>query len=134
MSATGSRSDAGFTLVELLVTLAITAFVASALVAVWPKAGGGTASLQAAAQMLAGDLRAARGRAMAENRIVRVDIPQLRQLPAGVALAEASETEIVFQRDGTTAGGIILLQAEARRAAVQVERLSGQVRVIERPR
>lgn len=133
MSATGNRPDAGFTLVELLVTLAITAFVASALVAFWPKAGGGTASLQAAAQMLAGDLRAARGRAIAENRIVRVDIPQLRALPAGVALADVSTAEIVFQRDGTTAGGTVLLQAPVGRAAVQVERLSGRVTVLERP-
>jgi general secretion pathway protein H len=132
MSATGNKPDAGFTLAELLVTLAITAFVASALVAVWPKAQGGTASLQAAAQALAGDLRATRGRAIAENRVVRVDVPQ-RNLPAGVALAEASTTEIVFQRDGTTAGGTILLQAQSRRVAVQVERLSGQVRVVERP-
>jgi general secretion pathway protein H len=149
MSATGnSRGDAGFTLVELLVTLTIVAFVATAAAALLPSGGGSAAALQAAAQTLAADLRAARGRAIAEGRSIRMALDREggrygmadrgpRPLPGGVALAESAPAEIVFQRDGTTAGGVIALEAQdrtqIRRATVQVERLSGRVHVVGRP-
>jgi len=131
MSATGSKADAGFTLVELLVTLAIVALAAAGMAAFWPQRGGQVA-LQTAAQTLAAELRQARGQAIAQNRTVVIDIDAAqRRLPRGVTIADGSATAIAFRGDGTTAGGDIALQARARQARVRVARLSGQVEVAE---
>lgn len=122
-------ADAGFTLVELLVTLAIVAFAGAGLAAFWPQRGSQVA-LQSAAQTLAADLRQARGQAIAQNRMVVIDIDAAqRRLPKGVTIAEGSTASISFRGDGTTAGGEIELQAQARQARVRVARLSGQVEV-----
>ncbi|MFN3400988.1 MAG: Tfp pilus assembly protein FimT/FimU [Ferrovibrio sp.] len=131
MSETGNRRDAGFTLVELLVTLAIVAFAAAGVASLWPKSGSRVA-LQTAAQTLATELRQARGQAIAQNRTVVVDLEAMRRgLPKGVAIAETSSPRISFRGDGTTAGGEVALQAQARQATVRVARLSGQVAVTE---
>jgi prepilin-type N-terminal cleavage/methylation domain-containing protein len=145
MSVTGSKRpastpDAGFTLVELMVALAVVAFAAAGLASFWPKSGSRVA-LQTAAQMLAADLRQARGLAIAHNRTVIVEFnaadarygngASQRALPKGVAIAENSAPRIFFRGDGTTAGGEIALQAQARQATVRVARLSGQVMVAE---
>jgi general secretion pathway protein H len=131
MSATGNRSDAGFTLVELLVSLAIVALAAAGMASFWPQRGGQLA-LQTAAQTLAADLRQARGQAIAQNRIVVIEIGAAqRRLPKGVTIADGSAATISFRGDGTTAGGEIALQAQRRQATVRVARLSGRVEVAE---
>lgn len=131
MSATGNRRDAGFTLVELLVTLAIVAFAAAGLASLWPNRGGAVA-LQTAAQTLAAELRQARGQAIAQNRTVVIDLEAMqRGLPKGVAIAETSSPRIFFRGDGTTAGGEVALKVETRQVTVRVARLSGQVAVTE---
>jgi type II secretion system protein H len=145
MSATGSKrgadtADAGFTLVEMLVTLAIVGLVAASLASFWPR-GADRQALQAAAQTLTADLRLARGQAIARNQTVIVEFDanagrygnaaQQRVLPAGVVMAEGTSPQIFFRGDGTTPGGQIPLKAQDRQATVRVTRLSGQVEVVE---
>ncbi len=130
MSATGNKADAGFTLVELLVTLAIVAFAAAGLASLWPNRGGAVV-LQTAAQTLAADLRQARGQAIAQNRTIVIEIDAVRgKLPKGVSVAGGTEATIFFRADGTTAGGEVALQAQSRQALVRVARLSGRVEVV----
>jgi prepilin-type N-terminal cleavage/methylation domain-containing protein len=131
MSATGNNTDAGFTLVELLVALAIVALAAAGMASFWPSRGGQLA-LQTASQTLAAELRQARGQAIAQNRTIVVDIDAVRgNLPKGVAIADSSAALIFFRGDGTTAGGEVAFRAQSRQATVRVARLSGQVSVVE---
>ena len=66
-----SRSEAGFTLIEVLVVLAIVG-LALGLVAVRGASGNRTMALEAAATGLAGDLRQARSQAIYGNAPVRL--------------------------------------------------------------
>lgn len=136
MSATGN--DAGFTLAEVLVTLAIAALVAASLVSFWPRQQGARYAVQAAAQTLAADLRSARGRAIAENRRIDVEIKEdvngyalsgsFRKLPKEIS-SSAKPSVIVFYPDGTTAGGQVELADGEARTTINIARLSGRISV-----
>jgi general secretion pathway protein H len=146
------RADAaGFTLLELLVVLAILGLVAASMIGRGPPAQGG-ANARASAGALAALLREGRSRAIVENRPVGVLIdvanrraglePMLdRILPAGVRLTLVTARgeltprgvgRIVFQSDGSSSGGRIDVEAAARRVSVGVDWLSGQVSLAER--
>lgn len=132
MSATGSDPrDAGFTLAEMLVALAIAALLAASVVSFWPRQQAGAVALHAAAQTLAADLRLARGLALAENRRVVVELGDFTTRHPAIRLADAAPARVVFQADGTTAGGVIPLVAGNRQLRVQVARFSGRVDVTE---
>lgn len=140
-------SRAGFTLVEMLVALAIMALLTSLALALRP-VGGPPAVLKAEARGMAGALRAARGRALADNRpvVFMVDVgerrygvpPDWRRLPKAVTVAVVAAREematpeavgIRFYPDGSATGGRVRLAQGGRRLDITVDWLTGRARV-----
>jgi general secretion pathway protein H len=125
-------NQAGFTLLELIVVIAIMAMVAG-LVLIrqpWHSAGLNT---EATVQALTNAMRLARSRAIAQNREVTVvtaargfsvDGAGAWVLPAEEAL---SPSQVVFMPDGGSTGGTLLLSAGPRRIVVEVNWLTGRV-------
>lgn len=139
------RSDAGFTLIEALVGLAIMAVVLGAMVLARPDAGG--VRVGSAARAVAALLRTSRAQAMARNAemLVWVD-PQARRFGAGTAeynLPAGSEVMLTvaateqrddrgafrFYPDGQSSGGTLSLRLGAHAVRVSVDWLTGQPRV-----
>ena len=143
--------ERGFTLLEMLVVLAILGLVAASIVNRGPPAQGG-ANARAGAGALAATLREGRSRAIVENRAVGVSIDVVnrrfgldttldRVLPASVRLTVITGRgdvlprgigRIVFNPDGSSNGGRVDLDAASRRLSVGVDWLSGQVSIAER--
>jgi general secretion pathway protein H len=144
----GYRLSAGFTLIELVVVLAILGF-AMALIIGYHAPGGGTLSLRGTAAELASALRLARSEAIATNHPValtidlaahryRVGTDAPRAVPAGFSLSlvtvsgetfGATVGAIRFNPDGSSTGGRLRV-ADARRALViGVDWLTGRVGV-----
>lgn len=142
------RASSGFTLLELLVVLAIAA-LALVLVIGYRPPWSGRFELDTLASEMASQLRAVRSEAIADDRpaVVLFDLAQRRyragsanpeQLPAGVSvqlLTVASErraaasADIRFNPDGSSTGGRIVLARGALRVAVGVDWLTGRVSI-----
>jgi general secretion pathway protein H len=143
-------STSGFTLLELLAVLLIMALVAAFIV---PSLGGGAAlEVKAAARSLAAGLRQTRNRALNENRsaILALDVSKrefrvpgeqrAHKLPErlDIVLFTAQSEQLSEQRgairffpDGSSTGGRITLSSDRLRYLVDVDWLTGRVRVIE---
>ena len=143
-------STAGFTLIELLAVLLILALVAAFVV---PSLGGGAAvEIKSAARSLAAGLRQTRNRALNDNRsaILALDVAKrefrlpgerrAHKLPARVDIVlftarseQLSEKggAIRFFPDGSSTGGRITLSIDSLRYLVNVDWLTGRVKVIE---
>ncbi len=139
----------GFTLLELLVVMAVLALI---LLVVPPMFSGSLskAEVGSAAREVAAGLREARSRAIARNREVAFtldvesrryridDSADARRLPAGPELSlftarseqldEASGSTRFFP-DGSSTGGRVTLDGDARRYHVVVDWLTGQVSI-----
>jgi general secretion pathway protein H len=143
-----ARRHRGFTLLELMAALAIGA-VAYTLILGVPFRGASTADLKAAARSLASGLRQAQMTAMATRKdaLLTVDVEarayqvagtEPRQLPKEIdlklftaqseALSE-SRGSIRFYPDGSSTGGRITVAAGERRFLVDVDWLTGRVKV-----
>ncbi|WP_119419881.1 prepilin-type N-terminal cleavage/methylation domain-containing protein [Desertibaculum subflavum] len=119
-------STGGFTLVELVMVLAVVALVA---VIVLPRLGWivGASDFAAAREQVVSELRIARGRAI-EQRHSTVIAPAA--LDAGtVTLTMAPPDGIRFHADGSSSGGSVVLTSGRREAVVTVDWLTGRVRV-----
>lgn len=143
-------SAAGFTLIELLAVLVILALVAAFVV---PSLGGGaTLELKSAARSLAAGLRLTRNRALNDHRSTALALDVVkrefqlpgeqsaRKLPKRIdivlftARSEQQSGErgsIRFFPDGSSTGGRITLSIDSLRYLVNVDWLTGRVRVIE---
>ena len=134
-SATG---EAGYTLVELLVVVAIIGLLLAMTPALLRTAIPGQQTLSAA-RTLAMDLRAARNAALTQGIETRVSFDTERQsyllqpganarrLPYGVPFAAAKDgVEIDFFPDGSARGGIITV---GRRYRVSADWLTGRVSI-----
>ena len=144
----GEGADAGFTLIEVLVVLAILGLVAG-LVAVRGPSRSAALDLRAASGEVARAMRLARTQAIAGNAAVpvvldpatsgyRVGDGPPRRLPAGIglsviAVAGAGLPTISFAPDGSSSGGRVELAAGGRRVQVGVEWLTGRVVVADAP-
>ncbi|MDR3537708.1 MAG: GspH/FimT family pseudopilin [Acetobacteraceae bacterium] len=138
---------AGFTLIEMLVVLAILGSAAAILLARGP-ASSPALEARGAASELAQALRLGRSRAIAGDRAVPVvlDLATHRltldgaprpTLPGSVALAAVMadgsrptrQAAFVFAPDGSASGGRIALGAGTRRLVVTVDWLTGRIGV-----
>ena len=144
------KSEEGHTLFELLVVLAMLAVIAAVIV---PALGQGSASkLKASAREVAAGLRESRTLAIIRNRPVAfaVDIDERaystgagrspRRLPKAIQVSlytARSELRsdrmgaIRFFPDGTSTGGRITLAAANRSYVVDVQWLTGRIRIHE---
>ena len=145
-AAPGCPGAAGFTLLELLVVLAIMALVVAAAPGLVAKISPSTQITVAARELSAG-LRAARGRAIAGNREATftldvkngrfgVDDTASGRIAAGFRLAfltaqaeQVDETaaNIRFFPDGSSSGGRIRVAKDTHHRDVAVDWLTGRV-------
>jgi general secretion pathway protein H len=142
------RSIAGFTLIELVVVLAITALLLG-LATGFFRGPQARTTLSSAAREIASGFRAAREEAILRGRpeVVAVDVmsgawrrpgSQPRYLPRGVrAVLFAQDTDvdgrgrglIRFYPDGSSSGGGLSLEAKGLRYEVLVDWLTGGVTI-----
>jgi general secretion pathway protein H len=140
--------EVGFTLIEVIVTLAIFGFALALIVGYKPPWSGGL-GLRATAAELAAELRLARSEAVLRNRPIAFEIDLVahqfrvgqraaRQLPPHIEITlltiageqrDVSRADIRFNPDGTSTGGRITLGDGARKIVVGVDWLSGRVSV-----
>jgi general secretion pathway protein H len=133
MTSTAHRSEAGFTLIEMIVVIAIAGLIAGIILARpnWRSAG---MDIQATERALTAALRLARSRAILLDRDVAVvtapdgfslDGAPGFALPPGQAL---TPVRLVFTPDGESSGGTITLTAPGSRIVLTVNWLTGLVR------
>jgi len=141
----------GFTLLELLVVLVIAA-TGYALVLQFAGSGVSGAQLKSAARSVAAGLRDARGRAIATQESVALDLdlekrtfevkgsgrerslPQRLDVKLDTALAEVTGQRrgaIRFYPDGSSTGGRVTLASGERKLLVDVDWLTGRVTIRE---
>ena len=136
---------AGFTLIEILVVVAVLAIALAILVARGPLRSAGFEA-QAAATRLVQTLRLGRSRAIAADRPVPVVLDLATRdvaldgvprfvLPASATVAArmadgrvpARRVEFLFAPDGSATGGRVILAIAERRLVVTVDWLTGRV-------
>lgn len=125
------------TLLEALVTVAILALVSAIAFPAMERSAQGLAIAQARVQ-LASDLRVAHGRAILQDRAVRLvvppgaaghhldDVPQL--LPQGMQVSLDGGAAMTFYPDGTASGGRVLLRRRGGSEAIHVDPVTSAVR------
>jgi general secretion pathway protein H len=148
VQARRAEDPSGFSLIELLVVLAVMGFALVLIVGYRAPWSSGL-SLRGAAAELAAELRLARSQAIAENHpvVLALDLSAHRYrvgdgpphaLPAQLAIAlltisgerrSGTIGDIRFNPDGSSTGGRIVLADGAHRVAVGVDWLSGRVRI-----
>lgn len=126
--------DAGFTLVELLVVLAVLGLLVTLVPSFFPGSRAGV-ELTRTARAMADDLRVRRTTAVDSQAAAELRIDALL-LPAGMTLAAEDVrggdlSAIRFFPDGSSTGGRLTLSAAGRTRVVAVDWLSGQVRIHE---
>jgi general secretion pathway protein H len=123
----------GFTLIELIVVLVILGLALSLVLAQGP-ARSPTVEYASAVRQVAGALRLARSRAIADDRMVAVLFaPRAFQLDQETVIALAPEISlsgsrlIDFTPDGGSSGGEVMLRMGSRQTVIGVDWLTGRV-------
>jgi type II secretory pathway pseudopilin PulG len=146
MSATGDgagglRGDAGTTLIEALVVVAVTAMATLIVFPALRQGFGALAGRQTVA-VVAARLRQARAQALRGDQPVTFFVDEnerdygvmggaVERVPPGVTLvaADAAARRIGFYGDGSSSGGLIGVRAGGRATLVAVAPVSGAVAV-----
>ena len=135
---------AGFTLVELLVSLAIVALLIALALPHLP-AGLTASEFTGSARELTAALREARSLSLNRNRDVAFTIDRAAgrygfdgrgsDLAAGIGIAlSGSENDVVwFFPDGTASGGRIVLSRDGARIVIAIEEMTGRVNRVDGP-
>lgn len=133
------RRQSGFTLLEMIVVLVILGLMLTLVVTRGPMHSARLDN-EAAARELAGALRLARGRAIAQNQPVsvvltphsyQVDGLAVHAVPGDVALA--GNPVIRFAPDGSSSGGTVVVQTATSRMVIVVNWLTGGVEMAQAP-
>ena len=121
MSAARSRSDAGFTLLEALVALAILALTWLLVAPALPESLF-RSELEHSARVLTAELREARALALAERRevVVRLDRP-------GAVVRSVEPGAVRFFPEGGATAAAITLERGGRAYRIEVDWLTGRV-------
>jgi general secretion pathway protein H len=119
-----SRSDSGFTLLEMLVVIAVMGLALGLLAYAGPPHDRWLQT-QAAARQITSAMRLDRGQAIATGRTVVFTLPAL---PSWLAVtAQTPPGGLLFQPDGSSTGGQITLAEGARQIAINVDWLTGRI-------
>ena len=137
-----ARGDAGFTLIEMIVVLAVMGLMLGILVARGPTRSA-TIDLDAASRRLTDTLRQARGRAIGTDRPVRVSAAQAREAVAEVSRRDQEapvvlslhspaddprgEGSLRFDPDGGANGARIVLAEGHEQLSISVDWLTGRI-------
>lgn len=145
--------QSGFTLLELLVVLALLA-MSYALIPPMFSVGGSTAELKAGARQVAAGLRKARSQAIVGRDEVTLTLnvesrsfllsgdTQSRSLPRQAEISvytdqgevvDADTAAIRFYPDGSSTGGRVTLAMGERKFHIDVDWLTGQVEILDTP-
>jgi general secretion pathway protein H len=143
--------EAGFTLIEIIVVLAVLGFALALIVGYRPPWSSGLGVRGTAAELASG-LRLARSEAISRNRPItfKIDLSDhhfqigtsvVRPLPARLSIAlltvageqRGTTGDIRFNPDGSSTGGRISIADGTQRIAVGIDWLNGRVSVANVP-
>lgn len=123
-SRSESARSAGFTLIEMLVVIAVMAAILL-LITQYGRPHSAALDVRAAGDEVAQAMRAARASAIAEGRAIRFTLPPL---PAQVsAQVQAPPGGIVFAADGSATGGQVSLSEGGQHLTLRADWLTGAV-------
>ncbi len=136
VTAREQRGEGGFTLLEMLVMLAVLGLMVGLVVARGPMRSAGLDARMAANQ-LAGTLRAARSQAIAADQPVAVAIDAASGLvqvgsatPRAIGAAVSGLARpLVFLPDGSSRGAAVIVASGPVRMRVTVDWLTGRVSI-----
>ncbi|OYV32257.1 MAG: type II secretion system protein GspH [Rhodospirillales bacterium 20-64-7] len=125
-----NRTEHGFTLLEMLVTLAIMGLM-MLLIAYAGRPNSHRLEAERAAARVAAVMRQDRGLAIATGNPVRFALPPL---PGWLrATAQLPQDGLVFEQDGSSTGGAVLLLAPGLHSLIRADWLTGRVSIEDSP-
>lgn len=121
-----SKTERGFTLLEMLITIAVMGLM-MLLIAYYGQPHSHRLEAERAAQRVAALMRQDRGLAIATGQPVRFTLPPL---PGWLSItAQIPKNGLVFEPDGSSSGGAILLASLGMRSLVSADWLTGRISV-----